>query len=559
MSTNSFDRIATKLGERNGTRKAAPEPVTPVAAPERRRVTATTARAHARETIRLASRADMPTDFHPMGTGFFRRGHAVWELRAAEDALGGYVLTRRTEERAVDLREHPATIERERTATLRVGQRVAAVVRGQVMPAIVMSLDPMGGASVELRMQTGDTESVPSDLITDDDDGTCNHECCECASRGSMAPVVDEVESIDDSNATSEDSDGVDASNKLRTAPRSNESPSAHHYEADTRQHSRAAQQHSRNAGDQRIKDEVLAAVGELAQQVGASLDTNGVVVRPMTKATSPAYSITASLRFMSGLPSEVYERALHASRSLSTHTGLALSGMYVRVWIGKNSSPQFERPDLGYVDDLMAGMKGENKSFTLDLELTYSDSTISDVNDSRAVARESQSSPSFELHNARMATIIRAMNTRWVPSQSFRPEFADRLPARTVSPSDHQVYEVERTERSEGGASGGLVRLRSRTGDTVLVTPEELERNFQMTDYLDEPELPPGARTRLPPTHTPKSMPGESTNQWTAPQSSVPGAKPSSPAPVTVERTMNDAPRNRNRPVVSSKRSARI
>lgn len=54
--------------------------------------------------LRIAS-MEIPDDFRSLGGGFYRQGHVIWELRAAEDSDGGYVLTRKREERAVDLRE----------------------------------------------------------------------------------------------------------------------------------------------------------------------------------------------------------------------------------------------------------------------------------------------------------------------------------------------------------------------------------------------------------------------------------------------------------------------
>jgi len=56
------------------------------------------------ETMHMASLQEIPTDFQKIGSGFYRQGHRIWELRAAEDEKGGYVLTRKREELAVDMR-----------------------------------------------------------------------------------------------------------------------------------------------------------------------------------------------------------------------------------------------------------------------------------------------------------------------------------------------------------------------------------------------------------------------------------------------------------------------
>lgn len=57
----------------------------------------------ASESHRIASLQEIPGDFQRLGAGFYRQGHSIWELRAAEDD-SGYVLTRKREEAAVDMR-----------------------------------------------------------------------------------------------------------------------------------------------------------------------------------------------------------------------------------------------------------------------------------------------------------------------------------------------------------------------------------------------------------------------------------------------------------------------
>lgn len=52
---------------------------------------------------KLASYADLPDEAVPMGTGFYRIGHHIWELRTDPDGEG-YELIRKREERASDLR-----------------------------------------------------------------------------------------------------------------------------------------------------------------------------------------------------------------------------------------------------------------------------------------------------------------------------------------------------------------------------------------------------------------------------------------------------------------------
>lgn len=65
---------------------------------------------------RLGSLNELPTDMVALGAGFYRQGHTIWELRGAEDEDGGYVLTRKVEERAVDLRDDRRQAEPRETA-----------------------------------------------------------------------------------------------------------------------------------------------------------------------------------------------------------------------------------------------------------------------------------------------------------------------------------------------------------------------------------------------------------------------------------------------------------
>lgn len=56
----------------------------------------------ASRSVILKVAQQLPTDAVPLGTGFYRIGHHIWELRSDDD---GYVLVRKQEERAPDLRK----------------------------------------------------------------------------------------------------------------------------------------------------------------------------------------------------------------------------------------------------------------------------------------------------------------------------------------------------------------------------------------------------------------------------------------------------------------------
>lgn len=125
----------------------------------------------------LASLSDLPDGFDEVGGGFYRQGHSIWELRSAEDEEGGYVLARRIEERAVDLRP---TASRAPTKTAETwissgrslcpsclprGSRVATVVNGQMIPVIVMEVS---GDEATVQDDAGQQMQSPMDMLVTD-------------------------------------------------------------------------------------------------------------------------------------------------------------------------------------------------------------------------------------------------------------------------------------------------------------------------------------------------------------------------------------------------------
>lgn len=150
--------------------------------------------------IRLGSLTELPQNLTPLGGGFYCQGHIIWELRGAEDEEGGYVLTRKREERAVDLRTKAAEhldscsdFAVEKTATrcpscLWVGQAVHLVKQGQVFSAIVVELPPDGFTDVNVQDELGDVQQVPLDMVVTDlpaqmqESEVCA--CCECLCHG---------------------------------------------------------------------------------------------------------------------------------------------------------------------------------------------------------------------------------------------------------------------------------------------------------------------------------------------------------------------------------------
>lgn len=93
-----------------------------------------------KEQRRYASLADLPSTLVATGTGFYKDAHSVWELRASEDD-SGYVLTRLFEETAPDLKTPEPGRKTANVSNLKPGQRVAAIINGQVVPSVVINVE----------------------------------------------------------------------------------------------------------------------------------------------------------------------------------------------------------------------------------------------------------------------------------------------------------------------------------------------------------------------------------------------------------------------------------
>jgi hypothetical protein len=122
--------------------------------------------------VRLASLEEVPEGFTSVGSGFYRQGHAIWELRGAEDEDGGYVLARRREERAVDMRPVVST-----SATSEVRQAVSRcascllagtpamlIKQGQIVPVIVIETK---GDEAKVEDEKGEQSMAPLDMLLD--------------------------------------------------------------------------------------------------------------------------------------------------------------------------------------------------------------------------------------------------------------------------------------------------------------------------------------------------------------------------------------------------------
>lgn len=181
LSGDAYARIEARLRQIKASRQP-PEPGPQVEVQPVRKM----ASAAPVSSVRVASLKEIPRDFKALGGGFYRQGHVIWELRGAEDEEGGYVLTRKREERAVDLRGRSAA----RTASAKdpecsvntadkvvfgkcpsclwVGQRVAFIKGGQVLPVIIIEMPADGDTSAKVEDEAGQQMRAPLDMIVTD-------------------------------------------------------------------------------------------------------------------------------------------------------------------------------------------------------------------------------------------------------------------------------------------------------------------------------------------------------------------------------------------------------
>lgn len=98
MSRTSYERIAKAMENPQGSHRKSGQLVRPVEPSD------PAPRTERPEMRYVASLAEAKSrGFEKLGTGMYRSGHAIWDLRAAEDGQG-YLLVRKHEEREVDLR-----------------------------------------------------------------------------------------------------------------------------------------------------------------------------------------------------------------------------------------------------------------------------------------------------------------------------------------------------------------------------------------------------------------------------------------------------------------------
>jgi hypothetical protein len=116
------------------------------------------------EFVRVASLNEIPSDFIRLGTGFYRKGHHLWELAASED---GYTLTRKHgEDHVLGYDPEPVIVSKDVTdrfgSTLKVGSKVKLPFRGKVATGTIVILQP-GASTVE--MEQGGRLDSPPDML----------------------------------------------------------------------------------------------------------------------------------------------------------------------------------------------------------------------------------------------------------------------------------------------------------------------------------------------------------------------------------------------------------
>jgi len=117
-----------------------------------------------RVEIKVASLHDIPSDFEKMGTGFYRRGHHLWEL--ATQADGGFSLIRKhSEDHVLGYDPEPivrkAAVSDRNGRSIKTGSRVTLPHRGKITAGTVIVIQP-GAMGVEL--DSGEKIDTPPDI-----------------------------------------------------------------------------------------------------------------------------------------------------------------------------------------------------------------------------------------------------------------------------------------------------------------------------------------------------------------------------------------------------------
>ncbi len=133
------------------------------------------------DMVRIASMESVPEKYQPLGGGFYREGHSVWELRASEDDAGGYVLVRKREERAVDMKRHSSLLppieelsDSERVQLMRspfmlkAGEKVSFCHHGQALPVVVLETPNDADSHARVQDESGHELVVPIELLVID-------------------------------------------------------------------------------------------------------------------------------------------------------------------------------------------------------------------------------------------------------------------------------------------------------------------------------------------------------------------------------------------------------
>jgi hypothetical protein len=113
----------------------------------------------------VANLEEIPNDFERIGTGFYRKGHHLWELAPAKN---GFVLVRKHGEDHV-LGYDPDPIIKESNAVhdrlgnnIKIGSKVALPHHGKIAQGVVYLMSPQ---SLGLELDSGEKISAPPDML----------------------------------------------------------------------------------------------------------------------------------------------------------------------------------------------------------------------------------------------------------------------------------------------------------------------------------------------------------------------------------------------------------
>lgn len=118
------------------------------------------------EHIKISSIKEIPSDFIRLGTGFYRKGHHLWELSPSDN--GDFMLVRKNDEdHILGYDPEPVVAKKEDVldrfgSIIKVGSKVKLPYHGKVATGTIVLLQP---GCADVNLDQGGSIGIPSDML----------------------------------------------------------------------------------------------------------------------------------------------------------------------------------------------------------------------------------------------------------------------------------------------------------------------------------------------------------------------------------------------------------